>query len=70
MTPKDKAKELYDKFYDMGATINTKEITCIAIYHIKNSAGFDFKPFYKDCNYKEYSYKEFWQQVYLEVSNL
>lgn len=66
MTPKEKAKELYNKFLlitDNEVYNDAKEAALIVVDEILNNAGFIYKT-------ARDAYRKYWQQVRQEIENL
>jgi hypothetical protein len=66
MTPKEKAKELVDKFIELTGTsdeyLYSKQCALIAVDEILKLVSNDLDLYYKDCTY--------WQKVKTEIQAL
>jgi hypothetical protein len=71
MTPKEKARELYDKYWKIIDTLTTKQCALIAVDEILENVNYFFSELEKDGLPNKFDDEiEYWQEVKQEIEKL
>jgi hypothetical protein len=71
MTPKEKARELYDKYWKIIDTLTTKQCALIAVDEVLENVNYFFSELEKDGLPNKFDDEiEYWQEVKKEINKL
>jgi hypothetical protein len=71
MTPKEKARELYDKYWKIIDTLTTKQCALIAVDEVLENVNYFFTELEKDGLPNKFDDEiEYWNEIKKEINKL